>query len=323
MMMLPHQAKEQTLATLPVADYGYSFGSSWIDASGAVSVDLAGYLPLSSTLNWEDDPLGWATTESAIGAVWEHQAKFDPTSKARAKQQTMRELLEQITGRRRGVSQKGFWSFYAAAVAGIQPLYIVDGQRRVSAIMEEPHRKWSSEAVAVWRSTLSARARADILDAFDRQLFLVENEIFPIDLDAFLIDAVHARVVLTILFSYGACEPSIPSTEFWVHSFMLWTGISPPVPVTTDVLPFTKFRTGDKNVPRYRPRSACHRRGNLDWWTSSRDGKSRPLHHSPSARCLRSERCKRLRRGSDLGRTLCYSGFGQMGGEFRSGQCRP
>jgi hypothetical protein len=269
-------AQEFTILVEP--DFAYSFGSSWL-------------APFEEPLEDQNTHLWW-DTDTAIAAVLDHKEKFDPEWKARAERQAIRELIERMSGGGPAISQKRFWDFYTATVGQKKSQWLVDGQHRL-AISTNTYKPRNSNITVTWQNTLSARVRANILSALDDE-FLLKDDFRLADLSAFLTNAIRACVTLTGRFHYKACERSIPSTAFWVHSHALWTGIAPPVLVTTNVLPFTKSRTGNKNAPYYRPNSACYRRGYLDRRASLCDGQSRPSFRSSSARRPNFGRHQRL-----------------------------
>lgn len=298
---------------------------AWIEAASIVLPDVyPDHLVISSV---DDDHLDQSLIRqlacgTSIARVLEAAANTEQKLREAAKVKTVRDLLSEFDGNYRAVSQKRFWDFFEALNEdrGAR-LFFVDGQHRYSALKELAHleieeREWSFIA-----GMLSARARADILRQFDARFGTSIDQVALADLSEFLTDKVKSKVILSVRIGYCLSNAAVPSTEYWVHCFLLWTGVSPPVFVTR-TFPLTKHRTGGQDVPYFRSQSARHRRGYLDGRASADDGKGRPLRCSSPARRAQSGRHWCFRRAEQLGRPPGRSGIRQVGHQFRLDRCR-
>lgn len=234
----------------------------------------------------------------------------------------LRELMEGLH-LHNTVRQEDFWEVYDQLLEeSWSDLYFISKNKNWVAVEPKDLRR-SAKGPEKVEAYLSSKARIEVLSVLEYFYENYDDDVSIADLRVAFATEVAKRVVIRIRFGCGGFPSGVPSTEVWVHSFMLWTGISPPVSVTTRVLPFTKSYTGVTYVPRYRPQSAYHRRGRLDRWHSPRNGEGRSSHRASSTRCQRSERCERLCRTDGFRRPPHHPDFRQVGVELRYGQCRP
>jgi len=193
--------------------------------------------------------------------------------------------------------------------------FVSPGANPFTMTKELLHYEGLSELEAV-EGFLSAKARRAIVEAFEARFGEMLDQVSLADLGAFLSQAIRRKNVLRLHLGYRRTEHAVPSTEFWVHCFVLWTGVSPPV-VVTPTLPLTPIRTGGHNVPYFRFQSSRHCRGHLGRRACAQDGQGRPLHHQSPARRARSGRYQRLCRADQHGRPPYRSGLWQVGHQLR------
>lgn len=245
-------------------------------------------------------------TESAIGSVLERLEKYNPVTRARAELESTRELLSHAVSNAKDLSSKDFWSVYTAVTKEKTP-YIIDGQKRLSAIVDHAAlRSHPSDEVSV-ENSISARARTALLRTLDEHFYYFTGnaDLFLSEFKALFVEAVRAVVKVTIRFRRLIKLLSIPSTEYWVRSFMLWTGISPPLAVTKQNCSRSAKSTGEfRAYPR--STSARHHRTKFDGRAPSFNGEGRASLRLPSACCSYSRRCDGVFHAKQHGRWPLY-----------------
>jgi hypothetical protein len=205
-------------------------------------------------------------------------------------------LLERLAlGESEGLSQREFWRLYQDIQGGKGPdLYLVDGQQRLVAVDFKAIRNSMAHGVEETQAWLSARDRAEILATLTHFYSGLPDEGTSITaLRAVLAAQVGKRLVVRVCLPRRPVIFDVPSTQSWVHHFMLLTGISPPVVVTPKPFAFTTNLHGDFRVPS-RSCSVRYRRGRLDRWITVFDGQGRSSSRFSSARRPLSGRCERV-----------------------------
>jgi len=113
--------------------------------------------------------------------------------------------------------------------------------------------------------------------------------------------------------------PSAPSTHAWVHEYLLWTGISPPVLLmNAERTLISKENTGESNVSHIRSSARTDSRSAFNRRTSKRDSAHHLQSGAPVACGSRSRRPLIFRgRRAPTRRTLDGPSYREMGDQFR------
>jgi len=292
-------------------------------------VHLANRSSAAATLSTWDSLGAWATervepTSTGIRAVFELEERL--TSQ---RYQGWLKLVEDAAGERL-ISQRNFWRLHESLHRDIGPhnialvtnfdattmgwkRFVDDSRGRISANELVVSARVRSQILhSIVDILLASPDRGDDVDVAEVKLAKV-RAVFREELHK------HGRVRTVSANQFDTKE--VPSTHRWVHSFMLWTGISPPVAVNTTPDARRKFTstrcTGGHDVPdyrfdpgRYRGRGFYRRP-----FQSERTGyfQSRPS----SARIAQSGRRECLRTHSITAeRTLHCFGGRKMGDQF-------
>lgn len=149
----------------------------------------------------------------------------------------------------------------------------IDGQKRlgaVSGLIWDDYLVGARARSQIWRSVRNALG-----EELDRD---GEIDINQLDLDrarAVLDKALRKHTSFCLGVRYAIGLDAIPSTQCWVHGFMLWTGISPPVARISG--PDRRFAlssqlsTGGGNVPHRRPNPGRNHGRPFLWRTATRN----------------------------------------------------
>jgi hypothetical protein len=199
------------------------------------------------------------------------------------------------------LSQRNFWRFYHK-VQDVQPDFLMlDGQHRVAVVEAKTHGDHAAhfleKAEAKAEASISAKIRDELKAFLQELLCLIEESENPslVGIQEFLTTVIAKNVVIRIRFKRNCFSPNSPSTRRWVHSFMLWTGISPPAVVTQLFVPFmTSNASGDFCVYS-RSHFVHNRRGCFDGWAFRSNGQGRSSSCSSFTRGPHPGRCERFR----------------------------
>lgn len=235
------------------------------------------------------------STDTAVGTAMDISERAAKARSANANH--LRDLVWTLHNGRE-LSQFDFWRFFVDVQSFQQPDAIVfDSPDHLWTISENLSRNLVAHAEA--EAFVSAKGRVKILDSLF-EFYLggdgvePENEVSIDEVRQFLLARVTKYVVFRIRLRKPSNSFEAPSTQSWVHSFMLWTGISPPMVVTQLHVTFTTNRSlGEKNVYS-RSRFVRHCRRQLDRRPFHHDGQSRLSYYSSSARLPYHGRRERL-----------------------------
>jgi hypothetical protein len=230
-----------------------------------------------------DDVLMTVPAGTAVGTPIALLSHSDVVDAAWLKQ--VRELIAILAGDGE-LSQRTFWRFYKDVQGGRQPdVRIMDGHKRLTAIEAKAHRNRVAHGVEQAEAYVSAKDRTKILSALE--MLCLSNsgdEVSLAELQEVLATAVAEHIVIRIRFKGTFSASGVPSTQAWVHGFVLWTGISPPVVVKQLFVPLTTDDVLGESRVNFRYCSVRHRRGYLDGRAFRSDGQGRPSHRSSFAR---------------------------------------
>ncbi|MBI3675049.1 MAG: hypothetical protein HY243_00325 [Proteobacteria bacterium] len=207
-------------------------------------------------------------------------------------------LLEDAT-----VSQRKFWRFYDEILNRQPDVVIFDGQQRLIAFEFKRARNSLVHGTDPAVAYLSAKHRAEILSDITRYVGEVDRAVSLAELRVVLVSAVTPRAKILLSFVAVPFISGVPSTRAWVHSFMLWTGISPPRVVTFSFSITTNATCGEIN-DHFGSQTICHRRRHFDRRTYPGNSRGRPSRRSSLASCSHAGRHKCFRQSrSNRGRS--------------------
>jgi hypothetical protein len=217
------------------------------------------------------------------------------------------------------VSQRDFWRFHEILHNEFRAPNWLMPKGRASQPAPAAQDEFSLFGIVGLMRTVSARARNAVFEIF---LDLARQANGGRDVSVFEIQTaisaeLRKQVRIRCLSLSGSAAQTAPSTQEWVHRFVLWTGISPPMGVTLLVAPPMSLMSGEsRDYQRSHP--VRHRRDLLDWRAAPCDGQGRPSSRPSSARRPHLGRCERLRRAVGAGRgPLHRAGDRQVGTELR------
>jgi hypothetical protein len=224
-----------------------------------------------------------------------------------------------------GGSQRNFWAFFFAIQNATSAREAtVDGNHRflTPRLIGYPRHRGAGGPKKV-ETHLSARNRAHILAKI--RAFYTGRETDPAELARLqreLAATVAAHATIRIHFGRPHSIVGVPSTEAWVHNFLLLTGISPPAVVTQAPASFTQSTDGDIHVPHFRLWSASHHRRHVDGWPRARDRKgASPQDIAPVGRNYAGRRKHFREADTRFSWALHDSGDRKVGAQLHHGQC--
>jgi hypothetical protein len=172
--------------------------------------------------------------------------------------------------------------------------------------------------------SLSARERAFVLEILRNALDegLRAHKLSSLTLKDLFVREVRKLAKVRIVTVLGHEAENLPSTHRWVHGFVLWTGISPPVFVIEKVSDSKIFNTlrhrGVHDVSYFRPGISRNRGGPFNGRPLKISGQRCLRPYSSITRSAQSNRRQRLRDyQSSWKRSIFHSRDWEMGHQLR------
>ena len=251
-------------ATRPISRMGFSVPSANIACSseGAFNITI-GVSPLSTSL----------ATKLTVGPslIVGYELPRIETNVERL----IRELEELVCGYsvNSAITQKAFWELYDDLGVCAPKFWLIDGQHRLPAFGAKNTQLFMSET-----------DRSEILSTLD-YLFrnCTDKTVLLSDVRALLAAEIR-RAIIRTTYWLPKRRVNAPSTQQWVHTFMLWTGISPPVAETTRSVPFQANEPQGEIRDNSRSCLIRHSRQSVDRRTTTFNSRSRVSRGPPSAR---------------------------------------
>lgn len=224
------------------------------------------------------------------------------------------------------VSQDAFWRFQKCFFSDWLDVRVPELERRSRVLHAIGHfLLHASKRYDQTRLVLSARKRlefiehlSDVFKEGDRELTRLST------LKRTAVELVRKEGTVQTVFKNPVLKQSAPSTEKWVHGFMLWTGAPPPVAVRSTLLSqrsnVTARLSGGHLVSHRRSQISRHRQRHINWRAQSVHRKGDFQNDALAACGYDAGRHQRLRGRFDSSRWQAYDSRNwEMGNYFRAG----